>query len=145
MIPHTCMVYVKKNATIYKICAPLFDKKSHHTFMVCVGSAGYGIVALFAERATIFAKHAVIRRTHCIFTAKGAAIQQKVPHNPWIAALYETAHCGVTIKVRCFLVGEKRHTCRHVCKCRRGMFVTFFLTYTLSCSNLHVHYLYTKQ
>ena len=33
------MIYVKKNATICKICALRFDKKSRHTFMVCAGSA----------------------------------------------------------------------------------------------------------
>ena len=33
------MVYVKKKATICKICASLLDKKLHCTFMVCGGSA----------------------------------------------------------------------------------------------------------
>ena len=33
-------VRVKKNATICKICVPLFDKKMRHTFMVCAGSTG---------------------------------------------------------------------------------------------------------
>ena len=55
-----------------KICVPQSDKTMLHTFMVClwicVGSAGYGIAALFA-------KHAAIRRTRRIFTAKSATIE----------------------------------------------------------------------
>ena len=48
-------------------CVPPFDKKSHHTFMVCLwicaGSVGIRIVTLFVERGMCH-----------IFTAKGAAI-----------------------------------------------------------------------
>ena len=42
---------------------------------ICTGSAGYGIAALCAKRAAIVAKSAIIRRMHCIFTAKSTAIQ----------------------------------------------------------------------
>ena len=70
------MVRVKKNAIICQMCAPFFDKISRHNFMVCAGSGE-------------------IRQMRRIFTAKGAAILQKVPH-------YKTAHCGTAIKVRRF-------------------------------------------
>ena len=39
-------------------------------------ASGNGIAALFAKCAVIFAKHAAIRRTHRIFMAKGATIQE---------------------------------------------------------------------
>ena len=32
----TYTVCVKKNATICKICGPLFDKNTHRTYMVCL-------------------------------------------------------------------------------------------------------------
>ena len=46
---YVSMIYVKKNATICKICAPLFDKKSHRTFMICVGSAGIRNCGTFCQ------------------------------------------------------------------------------------------------
>ena len=65
-------VYVKKYATICKICAPLFDKNVCRTFMVCLWtcaeSARYGFAALFAKRGAI-------RQTHRIFTAKSTVIE----------------------------------------------------------------------
>ena len=80
------MVCVKKNATICKICALLFDKKSCHTFMVCLwifaGSAGIQIVALFA---------------------KGAALSRH-------KVLYKTAHCGTAINMwRCWWEKSGEH------------------------------------
>ena len=101
--------YVEKNATICQICAPQSDKTMRHTFMVCLwicaGSAGYGIAALFAKRVAI-------RRTHRIFTAKSG-----------------TLRCGHQSAAH--MVGEKWHTWRRVFKCRCGVFVAFFLTYTV--------------
>ena len=73
---YMCMVHVKKNATICKICAPLFDKKLHHTFMVCAGNTRIRNCGTFYQ-------------TRRIFTAR-------------VAALYKTAHCGAAIKVRHF-------------------------------------------
>ena len=62
-----CVRYVaKRMQPICQICAPHFDKKMCCTFMVCLwicaGSAEFGIAALFAERAMIFAKCATIWR-----------------------------------------------------------------------------------
>ena len=66
-----CTVCLKKIATICIICAPLFDKKTCHTLMVCLcicaGSAGYGIAALFA-------KHAAVQGLRC-FTRRRTAVR----------------------------------------------------------------------
>ena len=112
-------VYAKNNATICEICAPLFEKKLRHTFMVCAGSAWIRNCGTFCRTCRDF------RQTRRNLV--------KVPHfhgkrrrNTRIAALYKTAHCGVAIKVPTFLVGEKQRTCRHVFKCLRATFVAFF-------------------
>ena len=93
-------IRVKKKATIYKICTPLFDKKTRHNFIVCVWicaeSALYGIAALLPNAPRFLPKH---------------------NSATWIATLYKTTHCGTAIKVRC-TVGEKRYSWRHVFKCR---------------------------
>ena len=70
--------------TIMKICAARFDKKSHHTFMVCLWicavSAEYGIAALFA-------KWAAIQQNAPIFTGK-------VPQSKDCGALQDSALSG---------------------------------------------------
>ena len=76
-------VHVKKNATICKICATLLIRNCATLLWFVGGAPGYGIAA-------IFAKHATIRRTCCIFMER---------HNSWILVLYKTAHCDATIKV----------------------------------------------
>ena len=93
-------VRVKKNATICKICVPLFDKKLRLTFMlclwICTRSDGIRIAAIFAKCATFS--------------------RQKAPQSLNCGALQDGAlrrgHQSVM-----FLVGEKRRTCRHVYKC----------------------------
>ena len=116
----TCTVHIKKNATTCKTSAPLFDKKSCRTFMVCTGSTGYGIAALFAKHAAIFAK--------CM--ANVPHFHGKRHHNTEKGALQDGAlwrgHQSAAL-----LVGEKRRTCHHVFKCHYGTFVAFFLTRTV--------------
>ena len=60
---------------------------------------GYGIEAVFAKHATIFAKRTA-------FSQQKASQSGKRRHNPWNAALYKTVHCDAAInlndKVRCF-------------------------------------------
>ena len=77
------MVYThQKNATICKICAPLFRT----TLLWFVREApGYGIAAIFCQTCRDLANALHFR---C--------------RNPLIAALYKTAHCGAAIKVRQF-------------------------------------------
>ena len=107
-------VRVKKNATICQICVPLFDKKLRLTFMlcllICAGSAGIRIAAIFAKCATFS--------------------RQKAPQSLNCGALQDGAlRRGHQSAV--FLVGEKRRTCRHVFKCHCGTFVVFILTCTI--------------
>ena len=74
----TRTVYVLKNQQFVKFVRRNLIRKYAALLWFasgfCAGSSGYGIAAIFAERATIFAKHDAIRRTQCIFTAKRAAI-----------------------------------------------------------------------
>ena len=105
-----------------------FDKKSRHTFMKIAPHfyenrdtllwfvrevSGYGIAALFAKRVAIW-------QMSCIFTAKGT-LQDG------------TLRCGH--RSAALLVGEKRHECHFIFKCRC---VAFFLMRTVC--TIHVHY-----
>ena len=87
--------YVKKNTTICKICAALFDNKLRRTFMVCAQSTGILNCGAFAARAAIFAKRTA-------FSRQKAPQSGKRYRSLCIAALYKTVHCGTAIKVRHF-------------------------------------------
>ena len=112
---------MERNVEMYTyVLTVQFVKFVHHFFTrnratllwLVQETSGYGIAAVFAKHAAIFAKCTAMRRTHRIFTAKGGALQ----HGHQSAAL---------------LVGEKWRTCCHVFKCRCGTFVSFFLTYSV--------------
>ena len=59
-------------------------RNASHFYGLPLDLCGKRIAALFAKRAAIFA-------THHIFTGKVPQSLEKC-HNPWIAALYKTAH-----------------------------------------------------
>ena len=86
----TDTVCVKNNATICKMCAPHFDKKTRCTLMIflwnCVGSTGMWNCSAFCQT-----HHNLANAPH---------FHGKRRRNPCIAALYKTAHCGTAIKVR---------------------------------------------
>ena len=124
---------MSKRTTICKIWAPHFDKKSQHTFMVCVESVEIQNCGTFAEHAANFAKRATIRRTRHIFAAKDAAILG-LRHFTRRHTEVRPSKCGARF------VEEKQHIRRYVFKCRRGTFVTFFLTYTIG---VPVHIVHT--
>ena len=108
------MVYVKKNATICKICATLFDKKSHRTFIVCTGSAGIWYCGTFCQK------------DKGCGTSQDGASQDGASQDGALRRGHQSA---------ALLVEEKRRTCRHVFKCRCVTFVAFFLMYTVHTSS----------
>ena len=121
--------YVKKNTTICKICAALFDNKLRR---LCANHWDTELRRFCRTRCDFC-------QTHRIFTAKGAAVRQKAPQSLYCGALQDGAlrhgHQSAAL-----LVGEKRRTCRHVFKCRCDTFVAFFLTYTIcTCHGSQVH------
>ena len=61
MYTYVLTVHVKKNATICKICAPLFTRNRATHLWLVQETSGYGMAALFAKRAVIFAKYTAIR------------------------------------------------------------------------------------
>ena len=74
-------VYVKKNATICKICASCFDKKSCRTFQFASGFVrehGNTYRGAFSQTCRISVKCGAFSREKC--------------HNPCIAVLYKTMH-----------------------------------------------------
>ena len=93
----------KRTEQFVKIFLPIFDTKSHCTFMVCAGSAWIRNCCAFCRIRLKFCQ------TRRISTQDGA-----LRHGHQSAAL---------------LVGEKWRTCRHVFKCRCGVFVAIFLTF----------------
>ena len=114
-------IYIKKNATICKICVPQSDKTTRHTRIVCLricaGSIGYGL-RQFLQNALQFSECAAFSR-------------QKVPQSKDCGTLQDgTLQHGHQSVVH--TVGEKRHTWRHIFKCRGGVFVDSFLTYSVS-------------
>ena len=56
------MVYVKKNATLKKNCAPPFDKKCATLLWFASEFVREAYCDAFNKRATIFVEHATIRR-----------------------------------------------------------------------------------
>ena len=124
---------VKKNATICKICVPLFDKNMCHTFMVCSGfvrEAPDMELQRFLPNAPRFLPNALQ------FGERGVFSQQKAPQSTDCGALQDNAlRCGHQSVAH--TVGEKRHTWHHIFMCCCGAFVAFFLMYTI-CTRLSI-------
>ena len=108
----TYTVCVKKNATICTICAPLFDKKSHCIFMVCLWICE-GSAVLFAQM-----HHNSVKALHF----HGKSTRRRTVARP--------SKCSA-------FGGRKMVHMAPFFKCRCGTFVAFFLTrtiYTYICS-----------
>ena len=92
MCPYVCTVHVKKNATICKVCALLFEKKRATLLRFSFGfvreTLENGIPALFAKRTAI-------RRMCRIFTGCQAFVPQKALQSLNCGILQDGALSGI--------------------------------------------------
>ena len=107
----------KNNATICKVCVPLFDKKSCHTFMVCAESTGIWNCDAFLPNAPQFGERATFSRQKAPQCRK----RQELRHSTRRHTAAWPSKCSA-------FGGRKVVTCCHVYKCRCDTFVVFFLT-----------------
>ena len=102
MCSFTWCLCVQKNEAICKICSPLFDKNTYHTFMVSSG---------FVQEV-----HTGIR--YCRTSYK---MCQNLVNTLHFRARQRAVHCGAAVKVQC--------TWCCIIKCRRSTLLRLFDTY----------------